>query len=116
MAGLAVLSTVSAQSGTQSTTNEDAKQLALISQKFEKETKAYKLHPTISHRKSLVIATVRYGTAVMMAPSLSPKVKYPKALRLYRAALKLDPNNYEASNNADMIISIYNQMHRPIPK
>ena len=67
-------------------------------------------------QKAFVVATDRYATATMNAPSLPPRMKYPTALRLYREALKVDPANHEAKNNADMIVSIYKSMGRPVPK
>jgi hypothetical protein len=63
-----------------------------------------------------VTATVKYGTATMLADSLTPKEKYPGALKLYREALKLDPKNEEATKNKTMIEDIYKQMGRPIPE
>ncbi len=51
----------------------------------------------------------------MTSPLLGAKVKYPRALRLYREALKLDPNNKEAKANKKMIEDIYRSMGRPIP-
>lgn len=67
-------------------------------------------------QKAFVVATDRYATATMNAPSLPPRMKYPAALRLYREALKVEPTNREAKNNSDMIVSIYKSMGRPIPK
>lgn len=66
-------------------------------------------------RKAFVDATVRYGSAVMMSPALRPNEKYPRALRLYREALRLDPRNKEALTNKRMIEDIYRSMGRPIP-
>lgn len=67
----------------------------------------------VKHR--YVVATVRLGTATMTSEALDRKVKYRRALRLYREALKVDPNNVEAKNNKQMIEDIYRSMHRPIP-
>jgi tetratricopeptide (TPR) repeat protein len=60
-------------------------------------------------------ATVEYGTAVMLAPELTPKEKYPKALRLFREVLKLDPDNAQAKKSAETIEAIYKSMGRPVP-
>jgi len=63
-----------------------------------------------------VRATVDYGTTTMNSPLLSPKEKYPKALKLYAEALRQDPKNEEAINNTKLIEGIYAQMGRPVPK
>ena len=76
---------------------------------------AYLKRPNAANKRRYVVATVRYGTACMTADVLDRKVKYRKALHLYREALKVDPTNAEAKNNAAMIESIYRMMHRPIP-
>lgn len=67
-------------------------------------------------KKAYVQATVAYGTATMNSPALAPKDKYPKALRLYREALAIDPKNAEAKENKATIEGIYRSMGRPIPK
>jgi tetratricopeptide (TPR) repeat protein len=67
-------------------------------------------------RSNFVAAGNRLATRTMTADSLPPRMKYPTALRLYREVLKVEPKNYEAKNNSEMIISIYKSMGRPIPK
>ena len=67
-------------------------------------------------KKAYVKTTVTLGTAVMTSPAFGPKDKYPRALRLYREALKVDPKNKEATENSKMIVDIYRQMGRPVPK
>jgi tetratricopeptide (TPR) repeat protein len=52
----------------------------------------------------------------MTSPALTPKEKYPKALALFREALKVDPKNKVALENKNMIEQIYKSMGRPIPK
>jgi len=66
-------------------------------------------------KAAYVDATVKFGTGTMLSPTLGPKDKYPKALKLYREALKIDPKNKEALQNKKMIEDIYRQMNRPIP-
>jgi tetratricopeptide (TPR) repeat protein len=66
--------------------------------------------------KAYVEATVAYGNLVMTSPALTPKEKYPKALALFREALKVDPKNKVALENKNMIEQIYKSMGRPIPK
>jgi len=66
-------------------------------------------------KKAYVDATVKLATETMLDPDLLPKDKYPKALKLYREALKVDPANEEAKVNSQQIIDIYKSMGRPVP-
>ena len=77
---------------------------------FQKSTKNAKA------KQAYVDATVALGTKVMTSSLLAPKEKYPRALKLYREALKLDPKNKEALENKAMIEQIYKSMGRPIPQ
>ena len=96
---------------------QDKLKLAALEKSYATAKRAYQKRtfhaPT---RKAYVDATVKLGTASMMSSSLDRKVKYKQALHYYREALKLDPSNREAKQNYDMIVSIYKQMGRPIPK
>jgi len=53
--------------------------------------------------------------AVLVAPELAPKDKYPKALRLYREVVKMDPQNQGAKDSIQTIEDIYKSMGRPVP-
>ena len=66
-------------------------------------------------KQSLISAHMLYAEFFMENDTLSPKVKYPNALKHYRAVLKLDPNNKNAQDNANQIISIYKMMGREVP-
>jgi tetratricopeptide (TPR) repeat protein len=66
-------------------------------------------------KRAYIDSTVKFGTAAMTLPVLDRKIKYKKALHLYREALKLEPTNKEALSNSQMIISIYHSMGRPVP-
>jgi tetratricopeptide (TPR) repeat protein len=66
-------------------------------------------------KQARINAHLKFANYYMYNDSLSPKVKYPSALRQYRAVLALDASNAEAKQGADLIIGIYNQMGRPIP-
>lgn len=66
-------------------------------------------------KQARINAHLKYADFYMYNDSLSPKVKYPAALRQYRAVLALDAANEEAKKGADLIIGIYNQMGRPVP-
>jgi len=88
-----------------------------MTQKLAVAEKAFKLAPKDSVvkgeyiRKSMALANY-----VLDAQYLSPKEKYPRSLRLYRAVLKVDPKNKDAKLKRDTIERIYKQMGRPIPK
>ena len=98
-------------------TGGDAKQLAKLQKERLGAKAVYLKKPKDSAlRHRYVVATVKLGTATMMCESLDRKVKYRDALRLYREALKLEPDNREAANNRDLIEGIYRSMGRPIPK
>lgn len=67
-------------------------------------------------KQSQISAHMKYAHFLMMNDTLAPKVKYPKALKHYKAVLKLDPNNKNAQDNANQIIEIYNMMGRQVPE
>jgi hypothetical protein len=95
----------------------DAAGLAKLEANQKRAKVAYLKSPKNPALKHLyAVASVRYGTACMVTDALDRKVKYAKALRLYREALKVEPANEEAKHNKDMIESVYRSMHRPIPK
>ncbi len=66
-------------------------------------------------KKAYVAATMKLASTVLVSPALGPKDKYPKSLRLFREAYKVDPTNKEAKSQIDLIEGIYKQMGRPIP-
>lgn len=80
------------------------------------KTEGAKAKPGTPKFKAYVEATVAYGNLVMTSPVLTPKEKYPKALALFREALKVDPKNKVALENKNMIEQIYKSMGRPVPK
>lgn len=75
-----------------------------------------KAKPGSAQSKAYVDATVAFGNLVMTTPALTPKEKYPKALSLFREALKVDPKHKVALENKKTIEEIYKSMGRPIPK
>jgi tetratricopeptide (TPR) repeat protein len=97
-------------------TAEDLKQYKAIEKQYLASKQAYSKKKDAATKKKLVAATVKFGTAAMTTSALDRKVKYKKALALYREALKLDPKNKEAKNNSEMIVSIYKSMGRPVPQ
>lgn len=62
-----------------------------------------------------VDANNRHGLAAMSTTVLDRKVKYKIALTDFRKVLKVEPNNKIAKSNADLIVSIYKSMGRPVP-
>lgn len=105
--------TLSAFAGAQ---GAEEKQLALYRKAYEVAKKTLSSKPKDPKvKQAFVAAGDRYAMATMTATSLSPKIRYPGALRLYREVLKVDPKNKEAANNSKMITDIYKQMGRPIP-
>jgi hypothetical protein len=67
-------------------------------------------------KEAYLVAAVKYGHESMMSPALTPRVKYPQALRIYREVLKVDPNNEVAKSESDLIIKIYGSMNKPVPQ
>lgn len=65
---------------------------------------------------SLISAHMKYAWYFMDNDTIPPRVKYPNALKHYRAVLKLDPNNKNAQDNANQIIEIYKMMGREVPE
>ncbi|MCW5935881.1 MAG: hypothetical protein KIT11_01055 [Fimbriimonadaceae bacterium] len=95
----------------------DKKKLEALDKKYTAAKAAYgKRKDDAAARKAYVSATNDYGDAVLVAKSLTPKDKYPKALRLYREVLTVDPKNKHALENKKLIEDIYRSMNRPIPK
>ncbi len=95
----------------------EREKLQKLDSAYRSAKNAWKKSPSsVPAKKKYIDATVKYGTAVMNSPALTPKDKYPRALNLYREALKIDPKNKEALENKKLIEDIYRQMGRPIPK
>ena len=66
-------------------------------------------------RQAYIDANNRHGLACMVTDAIDRKVKYRMALTDFRKVLKVDPRNKVAKENADLIVSIYRSMGRPIP-
>jgi tetratricopeptide (TPR) repeat protein len=67
-------------------------------------------------RDAFVKAATLYGHKAMMSKDLKTSVKYKEALRVYREVLKIEPKHPVAQPEHDLIVSIYKQMGRPVPK
>lgn len=70
----------------------------------------------IALKQSLVSAHMKYGNYFMYNDTLSPKEKYPNALKHYKAVLKIDASNADAKDKANQIIEIYQMMGRAVPE
>ena len=53
---------------------------------------------------------------IMLDPGLPPREKYPKALGMFRDALKIDPGNALAKDGKKLIEDVYTSMGRPVPQ
>lgn len=97
--------------------DEQRAELARVDRAYIQAKIAFLQSPFIEERqKAFVDIAVLAGTVTMTCDALSPKEKYPEALRMYREALALDPENGEALRNKELIEGIYEQMGRPIPE
>lgn len=76
---------------------------------------AFKKAATAANRQLAVVAMNDLAGKTMDCSELTPKEKYPAALRIYREVLKLDPKNPTATDASGTIIAIYKQMGRPVP-
>jgi len=115
---LLIASLASAQTPAQVSEAKKNRQLLTAAESLYTKSKAAfaKKPKDAKIKKTYVDSTVSFGTITMNSPLLGPKEKYPKALALYREALKTDPKNEIAKANKDMIDQIYKSMGRPIPK
>ncbi len=103
---------------------QQAKPTAADQARLTKLEKAYKAAKAVlakapknaKAKKDFASIGVAYGHESMISPALAPRVKYPQALRVYGEVLKVDPNEPTAKKESELIISIYKQMGRPIPK
>lgn len=73
--------------------------------------------PTAAKAKKNAADTIlKEADVVLVTPALGPKDKYPKALKLYREVVRLDPKNKGAKDAIRTIEDIYKSMGRPVPK
>jgi tetratricopeptide (TPR) repeat protein len=77
---------------------------------------AFKKAPKNNAAKSKYVdLSLQLAHDAMYLPEYSPKEKYPKALKLYREVLKVEPKNREAVQWKKTLEDIYRSMNRPIP-
>lgn len=89
---------------------------AVLKADYEKAAANLKAHPKDKKtRTAFIAASDRYAAGEMVDPNIDRKIKYKTALELYRAVLKVDPNDVEAKNNSAIIIDIYNKLGKQPP-
>lgn len=69
----------------------------------------------VALKQSRIQGHLKYAAYFMFNDTLSERVKYRSALKEFRKVLKLDPENKDAKEQADLIIGIYKQLGREIP-
>ena len=75
--------------------------------------KKYPHNPQV--KKEFIKASDVLALNYQLSPKISRKIKYRKALELYRQVLRISPNDYDAKNDSALIISIYRELHIPVP-
>ncbi len=101
----------------QKPTPEDKKKLATLAKAYATAKSAYAKKPKDAKvKKTYVAAASNYGYESMMSPILDRSIKYRQALRLFREALKIEPNHPVAKPASQKIIDIYRSLGKPIPK
>lgn len=70
----------------------------------------------VALKQSLISAHMKYGNYFMYNDTLAPRVKYPNALKHYKAVLRLDASHADAKDKANQIIEIYQMMGREVPE
>ncbi len=73
-------------------------------------------NPTAETKSKYVQLTVNLADKTMYSDALDRHTKYSTALKLYNAALKVDPKNAHAAEAADTIVKIYKSLGKPVPQ
>jgi tetratricopeptide (TPR) repeat protein len=111
---LVAIVALAAIAGAQDT--DSAKKLATLGKSYTATKAALAKKPKDPKlQERFITAAVKYGHECMTSPDLDRKLKYKRALRVYREVLKLDPDNEVAKEESNLIISIYKQMGRKVP-
>lgn len=95
---------------------EQEVEMTILESAYESAKKKYGAANDKAAFESYVNATTNLATAVMTSPHIPAREKYPRALRLYREALKADPGNQTAKENIALIEGIYESLGRPVPE
>lgn len=66
-------------------------------------------------KKAYIAAAEKLADTVYITPAYNSKQKYPKALKLYREIVIVDPKNKKAQERVSLIESIYKSMGRKVP-
>lgn len=95
---------------------ESLSYLGSLQEQYEQAILDYKASKADEDLQELVKSGMSYGTAVMTSGALSPKDKYPRALRVFREVASYDPESEDAKSNIKMIEDIYKSLGRPVPQ
>lgn len=91
--------------------------IAVAYKTYAKAKAAYvKDKKSVPKRTAYIASTTKLADLYMLSLGLTPKEKYPNALKYYREVLKTDPKNTHAKDSADIIVAIYKSLGRPVPK
>lgn len=95
-----------------------AKQKIAVAHKaYVKAKSAYvKDKKSVPKRSAYLASTTKLADLYMTSLGLTPKEKYPNALKYYREILKTDPKNIHARDSVDIIVAIYKSLGRPVPQ
>ena len=114
---LCALSMAQSPSPSDGGTPADAKRLAKLETGYKAAKLALSKKPKDEKtKKAFAEAATRFGHESMVSPTLTPKVKYRQALRIYREVLKLYRTYPVAREEFDLMVKIYKQMGRPVPQ
>lgn len=95
---------------------KELRELAALRTAQTRAEAAFKKTPNNAQtKKTYIDATMKLGVRTMYSGALTPREKYPQALRHFRAVLKVDPKNKDAIKFKKTIEDIYRSMGRPVP-
>ncbi|CAN5381725.1 hypothetical protein BH11ARM1_BH11ARM1_17230 [soil metagenome] len=98
-------------------TKADTLRLESMQKAYNKSKARYTKNPkNAAYKKSFIHDATIYGHESMTSPALPARIKYKQALHIYREVLAIDPKNRVAKPESDLIIKIYQQMGREVPK
>jgi len=115
--GLAALSAIAGAQRPPVDNKAELAKLAKLEKNYLSSKKAFEKSPKDKKaREAFIKNAVMFGHESMISPALATNVKYRQALRVYREVLKLEPKHPVARPEHDLIVNIYKQMGRPVPK
>jgi Tfp pilus assembly protein PilF len=95
---------------------EEKKNIAILLKRQATTKAAFTKKPKDAKvKKAYVDANVALGLQYTYSNTVDRKEKYKLALKYFKEALKHDPQNKDAKQMRDQIVSIYKSMGRPVP-